>query len=127
VRLRLFQSLHAIDGDTLLYCQVAKLRSEVNTARLEQIPNVVEDAWIRIATQNARDAQARIAWRPIETAPTDGTNVLLWWPFWCKGRPTIGWFGYHGIQQWVAPEALEGDGDGPTHWMPLPSPPQVTP
>jgi hypothetical protein len=62
-------------------------------------------------------------WRPIATAPTDGTNVLLWWPFWCKNRPTIGWFGYKGIQQWIAPEALEGDGDGPTHWMPLPAPP----
>lgn len=64
-------------------------------------------------------------WRPIETAPKDGTNVLLWWPFWCPNRPTIGWFGYKGIQQWIAPEALEGDGDPPTHWMPLPAPPMA--
>jgi hypothetical protein len=64
-------------------------------------------------------------WQPIETAPKDGTNVLLWWPFWCKGRPTIGYFGFHGIQQWAAPECLEGDGDPPTHWMPLPTEPGV--
>lgn len=64
-------------------------------------------------------------WQPMETAPTDGTDVLLWWPFWCKGRPTIGRFGYKNIQQWLAPEALEGDGDPPTHWMPLPDPPVV--
>ena len=75
------------------------------------------------ASPGAREAQP---WQPIETAPTDGTNVLLWWPFWCKNRPTIGWFGYKGIQQWIAPEALDGDGDGPTHWMPLPSPPNTS-
>ena len=66
-------------------------------------------------------------WQPIETAPKDGTNVLLWWPFWCKGRPTIGYFGFHGIQQWAAPECLEGDGDPPTHWMPLPAGPGAAP
>lgn len=66
-------------------------------------------------------------WQPIETAPKDDTNVLLWWPFWVKNRPTIGWFGHRGIQQWVCPEACEGDGDPPTHWMPLPVPPQVHP
>lgn len=86
-----------------------------------------------VAAQNlarAEQAEAEVTtlhqahqWQPIETAPTDGTNVLLWWPFWCKGRPTIGWFGYKGIGQWVCPEALEGDGDPPTHWMPLPAAP----
>jgi hypothetical protein len=62
-------------------------------------------------------------WQPIATAPTDGTSVLLWWPFWCPKRPTIGFFGLSGIQQWFAPECLEGDGDGPTYWMPLPTAP----
>ena len=62
-------------------------------------------------------------WQPIATAPKDGTAVLLCWPFWCPRRPTIGVFGLHGVQQWFAPETLEGDGDGPTHWMPLPAPP----
>lgn len=66
-------------------------------------------------------------WQDISTAPKDGTNVLLWWPFWCKGRPTIGWFGLNGIRQWVAPETLEGDGDPPTYWMPLPPPPVAEP
>ncbi len=73
----------------------------------------------------AQDRAPAPEWQPIATAPTDGTNVLLWWPFWCAGRPTIGWFGYKGIQQWVAPEALDGDGDPPTHWMPLPVTPRT--
>lgn len=69
-------------------------------------------------------AMAPEGWRPIATAPNE-TLVLLWWPFWCPTRPVIGRFGYKGIGQWVAAEALEGDGDEPTHWMPLPQPPAV--
>lgn len=75
---------------------------------------------VEVATGLRREPQP---WQPMESAPTDGTNVLLWWPFWCKSRPTIGFFGYGGIQQWFAPEVLEGDGDPPLAWMPLPSPP----
>jgi len=69
------------------------------------------------------DARAAIAamsgWQPIETAPTDETEILgvdrhkcyrvvwVWW--WEDGKPV--WF----------------DGDcqmDPTHWMPLPEPPK---
>lgn len=75
--------------------------------------------WILAGSPPAWEPQ----WQPIETAPKDDTNVLLWWPFWVKNRPTIGWFGHRGIQQWVCPEACEGDGEPPTHWMPLPPPP----
>lgn len=64
-------------------------------------------------------------WHPIETAPKDGTAVLLWWPFWCPHRPTVGFFGCGGVPQWFASEALEGDGDPPTHWMSLPAGPTV--
>ncbi len=64
-------------------------------------------------------------WQRIETAPTDGTNVLLWWPFWQPKHPIVGYFGLKGIRQWFASEVLEGDGDPPTHWMPLPDPPHV--
>lgn len=64
-------------------------------------------------------------WQLIETAPKDGTMVLLWWPFWRKDRAVVGKFGFEGIRQWFASEALEGDGDPPTHWMPLPDPPAV--
>lgn len=64
-------------------------------------------------------------WQPMHTAPTDGTYILLRWPFWSPRRPVIGWFGFKshglGIQQWFAAEVLEGDGDPPIGWMPLPS------
>jgi hypothetical protein len=77
-----------------------------------------------VAARPPASPPALEAWQPITTAPTDGTLVLLWWPFWAKDRPTIGWFGFHGVQQWYSIDVLEGDGDPPTHWLPLPAAPQ---
>jgi hypothetical protein len=55
-------------------------------------------------------------WQPIETAPKDGTVVLIWSPSrgacaaWKKGR---GWHTEPGVYHVSRP----------THWMPLPDPP----
>lgn len=63
-------------------------------------------------------------WQPIETAPKDGTKILLgcpasrgysgvvekcYWHKWDNGKGK--WW------DWVTP-------DKPTHWMPLPTPPE---
>lgn len=64
-------------------------------------------------------------WQPIETAPKDGTRVLLWngqemfvahW--WNPSRSCPAWFFFFG-------STSENDGTVPnaTHWMPLPEPP----
>ncbi|SOY81917.1 DUF551 domain-containing protein [Cupriavidus taiwanensis] len=66
-----------------------------------------------------------IAWQPIETAPMDGTPVLLYARAAFATAPVrvVGWWIYG--QHWVActfspnkPTVLV-----PTHWMPLPTPP----
>lgn len=59
-------------------------------------------------------------WRPIETAPKDGTLVLLS----IGGEVHIGLF----TNGWGGPDWYDYDEKGafmfePTHWMPIPPPP----
>jgi|DEB0MinimDraft_3_1074331.scaffolds.fasta_scaffold139672_2 hypothetical protein len=73
-------------------------------------------------------------WQPIETAPKDGTRVLAYWPDVYEINAATQ------VESWYGPWAPWGskemlltwqsafewaDGDNsPTHWMPLPNPPQ---
>jgi hypothetical protein len=71
-------------------------------------------------------------WQPIETAPRDFVTTVDLWAggqryadcFW--GRPTYGPKEY----AWCHEERYDSDGPvdelvrNPTHWMPLPEPPQ---
>lgn len=68
-----------------------------------------------------------VRWRPIETAPKDGSDMLLWCsnsePRIVQGR----WAEFGGEGWWGFSESLLSDIVGQiedaTHWMPLPSPP----
>lgn len=55
-------------------------------------------------------------WQPIETAPKDGSQILLY-------RPFIMFVGFFGGSQWCynAPAIMRPP---PTHWMPLPDAPE---
>ena len=78
-------------------------------------------AWL--AWSQAASAVQRSAWQPIETAPRDGSQILVWdgkdvFIAWCcKGR-------------WMYDDLMESPyltPWHPTHWQPLPSPPPITP
>lgn len=74
-------------------------------------------------------------WQPIESAPKDGTHVLVymeetiieaWWDDMSYGDPDLAGYG-----AWECPSlSSHGCGccssynDAPTHWMPLPEKPQ---
>ena len=81
-------------------------------------------------------------WQPIETAPRDGTSILVWvsvgariehvaWR-WIDREKTCGWWAIQGNGHEVS---LDDDGrkrdhvvddeDAPTHWQPLPEPPEA--
>ncbi len=75
-------------------------------------------------------------WQPIETAPKDGTEVDLWCePFDAMEvgnacRMTNCMFSEHSDDVWKAYVALHGWCSiekfwRPTHWMPVPTPPDV--
>ena len=69
-----------------------------------------------------------MTWQPIETAPTKGQRFLA-----IQGKDQfICQWGYHyqrsltkgNIYGWVNCHGQAGNVARPTHWMPLPSPPQ---
>lgn len=64
----------------------------------------------------AADALEAMQWQPIETAPKDGTHVLLHEPNGFSGVAGLCHFG-----MWLYFPGLEPI--YPTHWMPLPAPP----
>lgn len=60
-------------------------------------------------------------WQPIETAPDDGTPMLVTWPCTSGADVTVAtkievWRDYYSGDHLAAQER-------PTHWMPLPEPP----
>lgn len=59
-------------------------------------------------------------WQPIETAPKDGTRVLLWNDLWSD--PASGHFGGRG---WESAYELGPWLHQPTHWTRLPKAPSV--
>lgn len=79
------------------------------------------------ALQEACDLSGRSAtheWKPIETAPKDGSKVLLWWSdrvvygAWLDNSKTaVPWAGWRPPSMEVRPRGQ------PTYWMPLPAPP----
>jgi len=64
-------------------------------------------------------------WQSIETAPKDGTTVLLYAPGW--ESPRTGWtYGKDDWQECPFHHDPARTDYRPTHWQPLPAPP-VTP
>jgi hypothetical protein len=63
-------------------------------------------------------------WQPIETAPKDGTYMLLM----SRSGVVIGLWDAHEDREFGTVPAWRDDGEGyelhPTHWMPLPDPPK---
>lgn len=78
-------------------------------------------------------------WQLIETAPKDGTNILVWadgyqWPevvrYEIYGDPTVeaeaGESGYWRFSEDLLADITHIDKDEISHWMPLPSSPAMT-
>ena len=75
-------------------------------------------------------------WRPIETAPKDGTSILLHfdsphrpqnWEKECSAVNTAVGQWWEGDDAWICYMDMVRDPEchfEPTHWMPLPEPPE---
>ena len=74
-------------------------------------------------------------WQPIETAPKDGTEILVYTH--CDTIEITAWYQMHvadyedtgnGLFRKVHKLCHEGwNSNTPTHWMPLPAPPSSAP
>lgn len=74
--------------------------------------------------QEPQPSPAASGWRPIETAPKDGTRFLAfgWWkPSWTNPEPNVAV-----MWRYDADTYCEGIGGKATHWMPLPPAPTPT-
>lgn len=93
-----------------------RIRSEFSESVLKDLPRDLSsnhDHYLYgIAKKNK--------WQPIETAPKDGTNILVYSE--SIGR-MIAWYKFNNYPfgDWVN---LRFDIISPTHWMPLPEPPK---
>lgn len=69
-------------------------------------------------------------WKTIDTAPKDGTQIILIYAQ-ETGECFVAWWGtdiVSGKHDWVIARAKDGTCficKNPTHWMPLPPPPQA--
>lgn len=89
-------------------------------------------AYLVLARLHSSEEYRRGAWLPIETAPKDGTEVLLWlgapWLRVEKARWYVPWSNWQAgiIPSDPAREKMHGIGSAvPLYWRPLPDPPAL--
>lgn len=70
-------------------------------------------------------------WQPIETAPKDGSYVLVYPPTWSGVASCAKWsndeYAKKPMPYWSRTDAIgvsDSRRNPPTHWMPLPAPPK---
>ena len=110
-----------------LPAEVEELRQSLlsyaaNIAAADDMPHLPKTVQ---AMRNAASLLSRWpgVWRPIETAPKDGTWVKVYWP-----TMPISWsypsaFNHDDGYGWLMPANLDYGEIFPTHWSPLPEPP----
>lgn len=65
-------------------------------------------------------------WQPIDTAPKNFSDVLIYLPrseFGDYGERVTVAFWEVDLRLWIIPGLLPNEESNPTHWMPLPEPP----
>ena len=81
---------------------------------------------LREENERLRKDAELIEWQPIETAPKDGTDILVMTG---ETMHVVRWINIHGdFDYWAVDDNKHGPftlrGKAPTHWMSLPEPPK---
>ena len=99
----------------------AELTQRLLEAREYAVPERERENLCSCAYEELRKKETMMDWQPIETAPKDGSSFLAWVGNWMTVAH------WHRHQQCLATngptyERYPAD-EMPTHWMPLPNPP----
>ena len=113
--LRLQSAVSKAASEIVTYVNVDRFGKELTNDDYKRIIATI-DRYLSAATQPKVGEQ----WQPIESAPNDGTRVLLWAAKW-DSQPILGWKEEGGWADDGHPTSyIEPP---PTHWMSLPLPP----
>lgn len=108
--------LESIDKalDNLSYLRNGRFGSEATVN--EMIDNTIADL---------KKAREGLGWRPIESAPKDGTLILAYWPTMSISQYpcVIFWDGDCHRDEWIVVNNRDYGEVYPTHFLPLPQPP----
>jgi hypothetical protein len=113
-------SIHELDDGSLLIVG----KSATMAAALERIPVGVGELAVIVSEELL--AGVVPGWKTIDSAPKDGTVILIWCPLMAGEKMHIvRWNGMRGRFPWEPPggESSAIAAKMPTHWLPLPLPP----
>ena len=102
-----------------------RIARAIEQAILNKLSEQEPVAWLQTSVEDGVDTviARNCEWRDIETAPKDGTVVLL---AGCRKPVAAAWLEDE-IDYWHVDDNKRGPfalrGPGPTHWMPFPAPP----
>lgn len=110
------------------YAPLSRVMAEMSPASSIALYDHIRDAISELLDEIDR-LRALQEWRPIETAPRDGTPILAYYKIrnadgdeaWVVPAIAVYWLPV----QWVNFETGGKLKVQPTHWMPLPNPPEV--
>ena len=99
---------------------------QIGTESYERHQVVMALELLRQENERLRKGAGRIEWQPIETAPKDGTDILVMTG---ETMHVVRWINIHGdFDYWAVDDNKHGPftlrGKAPTHWMQLPETPK---
>lgn len=95
-----------------------RTEKEHRTIRCENGVNIVPESFYLPPPRSVREG-GMSEWQPIETAPRDGTKILVWVPDGGESEATTAWWLL--MEGWCDVRCVQLH--YPSHWMPLPVPP----
>lgn len=117
-------------GHTLVSDELLRTLRHYTQSHLIAFPHCGAPTESEVESELGAAPSAPVAsqWMPIETAPQDGTDVLVGYDHASAWIVHIAWYEQKSLTWWsyvrnsITQESLEDDYQ-PTHWMPLPAPP----